>query len=220
MKLKIKMTTDWERWRVSTFYDKEPETIEWIKGFEGGAFWDIGANIGVFSLWCAYKHPEMRIHAFEPMRVNFLRLWENIFLNDHIHTTAHFMALDAAGRNFGVFKTPRAEVGSSGGQIDNYMAKTAAEYRVPVVSGDSLREIYGVPTYIKIDTDGNEYEILCGMLGVLECRQLKSVLVEVNAHAAAIHELMFAAGLTPDIGLNDLKNRPSDFNVIFSRGTE
>ena len=116
MNIKIKTTTKWERWRVSTFYDKEPETIAWVNGFDGGAFWDIGANIGVFSLWCAHRHPKMVIHAFEPMRANFLRLWENIFLNDHIRTTAHFMALGGdESCEWSVFEVPRLETGASGG---------------------------------------------------------------------------------------------------------
>ena len=37
-------------WRVDTFFTKEPETLEWIDGFEKKdnlIFWDIGANIGL-----------------------------------------------------------------------------------------------------------------------------------------------------------------------------
>lgn len=217
MQIKIKTTTDWERWRAATFYDKEPETIAWIKGFEGGMFWDIGANIGVFSLWCAHKHPEMVIHAFEPMQVNLLRLWENIFLNDHIRTTAHREALDYVGGGHRMFRVPRAEVGASGGQVDRYMAGAVAEYMVPVVCGDDLVDTIGQPDYIKIDTDGNEYEILCGMPAVMANPQLKSVLVEINDRSDEIHDLMATAGLVPDDGYNSMKTRKSDFNVIFRR---
>ena len=35
-------------WRAHSLLTKEPETIEWIDGFEDNdVFWDIGANIGL-----------------------------------------------------------------------------------------------------------------------------------------------------------------------------
>ena len=44
-------------WRVRTILDKEPDTIEWIDNFsidnnDNFIFWDIGANIGLYSLSC------------------------------------------------------------------------------------------------------------------------------------------------------------------------
>ena len=217
MNIKIKTMTKWERWRVSTFYDKEPETIAWVNGFEGGAFWDIGANIGVFSLWCAYRHPGMVVHAFEPMRDNFFRLWENICLNGHAGIMAHFMAVGAAGGRDAVFTVPRAEVGASGGQIDCRLAGAVEEYRVPVWTGEALAWVLGQPSYVKIDTDGNEPDVLRGMGPVLSSRTLKSVLVEVNNSEKEVYDLMDSAGLAPDDRYNSLKNRKSDYNIIFSR---
>ena len=36
--------------RAMTFLTKEPDTIEWIESFENEmVFWDVGANIGIFS---------------------------------------------------------------------------------------------------------------------------------------------------------------------------
>ena len=38
-------------YRIKTFVTKEPETIDWINKFEPNKiFWDIGANIGLYSL--------------------------------------------------------------------------------------------------------------------------------------------------------------------------
>ena len=46
------------KWRVDTILSKEPETIEWIDSFKSDSkekiiFWDIGANIGLYSLYAA-----------------------------------------------------------------------------------------------------------------------------------------------------------------------
>ena len=44
------------KFRVNTFYSKEPETLEWIDSFEKeSCFWDIGANIGLYSVYCGVK---------------------------------------------------------------------------------------------------------------------------------------------------------------------
>ena len=42
--------------RAYTFYTKEPETVDWIDKFNNGSnFIDIGANIGIYSLYAASK---------------------------------------------------------------------------------------------------------------------------------------------------------------------
>ena len=44
------------KWRVKTFFTKEPDTLKWIDNFkEDEIFWDIGANIGLYSLYAAKK---------------------------------------------------------------------------------------------------------------------------------------------------------------------
>ena len=46
-------------WRVRTIFSKEPDTIKWIDNFNSNKkiiFWDIGANIGLYSIYAACKH--------------------------------------------------------------------------------------------------------------------------------------------------------------------
>ena len=44
------------RYRASTFESKEPETLAWIDGFKkNDSLLDIGANIGMYSLYAAKK---------------------------------------------------------------------------------------------------------------------------------------------------------------------
>ncbi len=44
------------RYRADTFSSKEPETLAWIDNFsENSIFWDIGANVGLYSIYAAKK---------------------------------------------------------------------------------------------------------------------------------------------------------------------
>ena len=68
--------------RVKTFSTKEPETLDWIDQFqENKIFWDVGANIGLYSCYAA-KKKLCKVYAFEPSIFNLEWLGRNIFLNN------------------------------------------------------------------------------------------------------------------------------------------
>ena len=72
-------------WRVNTFFIKEPETLEWINSFEKKEnliFWDIGANIGLYSIYNSLKNPKSTTIAFEPSSSNLRVLTRNISINN------------------------------------------------------------------------------------------------------------------------------------------
>ena len=72
-------------WRVNTFFIKEPETLNWIDSFknkENLIFWDIGANIGLYSIYNSLKHPKSTTIAFEPSSSNLRVLTRNISINN------------------------------------------------------------------------------------------------------------------------------------------
>ena len=48
-KVKFFTPNEMTKWRVDTYFTKEPETLEWIDSFDKNEkiiFWDIGSNIG------------------------------------------------------------------------------------------------------------------------------------------------------------------------------
>ena len=67
--------------RVRTLFTKEPETIEWIKSFsKSDVFLDVGANIGIYSLYASIVHG-LKVIAVEPMISNFYLLSLNLERN-------------------------------------------------------------------------------------------------------------------------------------------
>ena len=64
-----------------TLLDKEPATIRWIDTFAPGeVLWDIGANIGIYSLYAGVVK-RVEVLAFEPAAFNHAVLCDNIRLN-------------------------------------------------------------------------------------------------------------------------------------------
>ena len=73
------------KWRINSLFKKEPETIEWIDSFDQSKkiiFWDIGANIGIYSVYAATKFNDIEVVSFEPSTSNLRILSRNISIND------------------------------------------------------------------------------------------------------------------------------------------
>ena len=67
--------------RVDRILSKEPETINWIKNFpKDSVFFDVGANIGIYTLFALFKGHE--VIAIEPEAHNFCLLNRNIMINN------------------------------------------------------------------------------------------------------------------------------------------
>src|SRR2546430_8849931 len=66
--IRLSLTSESEQYRAETYASKEPETIAWLTEElrEGDVFFDVGANIGLYSLYAAKLRPSCRVYAFEP----------------------------------------------------------------------------------------------------------------------------------------------------------
>jgi FkbM family methyltransferase len=227
---KLVVQSEIEIWRAADFWTKEPETIAWIDSFApGSVFWDIGANVGVFSLYAA--HNGFNVFAFEPDIKNISRLSDNTWQNKDLafvlpHQTFKYAVSDFDGKS--TFYVHHAGVGHSGGQIGNPVDESGSEfkpaesYEVETYKIDTLVGRLGVPNYIKIDVDGHEWRILQGAHETLGLPELKSVLVEVNNCYADIDGYMKSFGFTDFNRFNaaDLNRRAGKpkRDVIYTRG--
>ena len=204
--------TDMERYRYNTWDSKEPETIAWIDSFKDGeAFFDIGANVGVYSLYCASQHPGSQVYAFEPMPKNFIRLLHNVELNGFTNLHCFNYAIDHWTHLDNIY-VPRNAVGESGTQIqeakgeDGKDFKPQAEYLVQHLTLQAVVSLLKSPKdyHVKIDVDGHERSVLQGMKGLIKNRQPKSILVEFNDRgtSSAYSALLIRSGYTVDNDFN------------------
>ena len=221
--------SEMEKMRFETFEKKEPETLAWIGSFAGGTFVDVGANIGVYTMYAAHRHPAMKVYAFEPVRRTYHRLVDNLRLNNFPNVVPMHVAV--ANRNcLSEMYVKIEDVAGSGSQIDEPVDEhngTFTPLSVEIVAMTSLNalfELAGVLDYIKIDVDGRESTVLGGAdVALLKAR---SVLVECNTDRLPLRSLesfMGKQGLAPDPNFNALPNHSSKrrggnpVNVVFSR---
>jgi FkbM family methyltransferase len=174
---------------------KEPGTCEWIKDElkPGEIFYDIGANIGVYTILAAKTAgPDGKVFAFEPHSANFSRLLENIAVNNlqDIVLPCNFALDDDSGLH--PFNYQTIKVGASDSQLASPQAAPLAKKNTKIselkysASIDSLITSgkFAAPHHIKIDVDGNELLILRGMKDLLSSPQRpRSIQVEVDKHS-------------------------------------
>ncbi|MCP3680253.1 MAG: FkbM family methyltransferase [Gammaproteobacteria bacterium] len=182
-KIKIHVETDIEQSRYDSFWTKEPETIKWIESFESNAvFLDIGANIGLYSLYCASLYPDINIYAYEPMYENFKRFKDNISLNKFSNITV-FNAAISNTNNCMRFEPKSVEIGSSGGQL---IKETGTGI---YVSCTKIDDLWLQPDYIKIDIDGQENKVIEGAMHTIKRGIVKSWLIEFDDKVDAFDNL-------------------------------
>jgi FkbM family methyltransferase len=193
------------RWRASSFSSKEPETLEWINTIpEGAVLWDIGANIGLYSVYAAKKR-NINVIAFEPSVFNMEILARNVYLNKLTEKICIVPLALSSQISISEMKMTSTEWGgalSTFGENfgwDGEPIKETFKYQLiglDMESAVSKLEITS-PEYIKMDVDGLEHFILKGGKEVLA--KIKSILIEVNddfiEQAQQCELLLSSAGL-------------------------
>ncbi len=169
----------YRRWVAFQNHGKEKDTLNWIDSFEDEKiFYDIGANVGVFSIYANIKK-KMKVYSFEPEPNSFIELYNTIGLNN-LNIVPLKIALDF-DENTKYFNMIDFESGIS----ESFLSDKIEKKTNFLISTNSLDKVISqkkikFPNYIKIDVDGNEMNILKGMSKTLENKELKSMLVEIE----------------------------------------
>jgi FkbM family methyltransferase len=186
--------------------------VEWVRHSIGAGevLYDIGANVGTFSLVAA-THSRARVVAFEPGYSSFARLCENIQLNGCQHSIVP-VPLPLADVNGMVgFKYRSVDPGQSRHRLKpavwsfrkgDRRSKPPIEgrYEQPVLAirlDDAVSRFHlPPPQHLKVDVDGAEERVLVGARRTLRSRTLRTVLIEVDrANWTRVTSLLEDAGL-------------------------
>lgn len=208
VRIQIRATSDTERrWRVRPCR-KEPWTVEWIeRTIEAGAvFYDIGANIGAFTLIATRRQPTATVVAFEPGYASYARLCDNLALNRCQGTVIPIPLPLWSRTTIMSLKYRDVTPGQSRHQLMQRIPphgtlSRESRYEQPVlgITLDDLVRLFQLPlpTAVKLDVDGAETHVLQGAIDTFRWEGLKSVLVESSEETGAeVRTLLREAGFS------------------------
>ena len=225
--------------RVDTYFTKEPETLEWIDSFEKKEnliFWDIGANIGLYSIYNSLKHPKSTTIAFEPSSSNLRVLTRNISINN-LDKNIKIVPIPLTNKentfqemSEGYFL--EGEANNTFGEkfdFEGKELKPAIKYTLLGTTMNYFIEnsILNIPDYIKIDVDGIEHLILEGGEQFLYNEKIKSMSIEINENFKEQYEkvlnlmekykfkFLYKKHNDDNYTLNDKYNK--SYNYIFTK---
>jgi FkbM family methyltransferase len=178
----------------------EANELRWLcaRATRAGAFIDVGAHIGLYSVSIGTAIPGLQLTSVEPVPQNAEYLRKNLALNGLGHAEVREAAVsDAPGASV-FFVNPLQDGGGSLHKPDAYRTGNRAvdpehhleqhpefvpQIAVSIVSLDSI--IDGRPCILKIDTEGAELQVLASGENSFRARLVSSMLVEVSEDTEA-----------------------------------
>lgn len=132
-------------------------------------FYDIGANIGQYSIYAGNSNPGMTaVYSFEPENINYDRLKENILLNG-LDNNAHPFKLGLGDRDGEQYFQIKDTIAGEG---THFVSREPTARKIKVRTIDSLLTQGEIEPadLVKIDVEGYEYQVLLGMKNFLATR--------------------------------------------------
>lgn len=169
MRMRLDLQAEKDYW-LGTY---EPELQKALETFtpQGGVVYDLGANIGYVTLLAArFTGPQGKVHAFEALPENQIRLIDNISLNNlQGQVTVFCGAVVGRGGDIRFLVGPSGGTGKTAGSAGRKDLPYVREIQVPGISLDEyvLEQGHSSPDLVKMDIEGGEVLALPGMQRVL-----------------------------------------------------
>jgi FkbM family methyltransferase len=148
---------------------------------------DIGANLGTFCIPVSKKLAlqNIHVHAFEPQRIIFQQLNGNLFLNQIENCFTHNFALGSSVGSMNLPKIDYFQTKNIGAvsllseiqRITNVRYHATETENIEIKTIDSL-QVDGQCSFIKIDVEGFESEVISGALEFLARQSFPPILFE------------------------------------------
>lgn len=181
-----------ERRRAERMFVKEKGTISWLDREirPDDVFFDIGANIGVYTIFGASRiGSQGSVYAFEPHIPNAASLIQNIMLNGLQERIKLVTSALTNGQRFDNFNYQSLTGASSTSQFgrSEYEGESFVPVFVEIKHGCAIDFLIATgaipyPDVIKIDVDGLDFEVLDGMRELLRSfKPPRSIQVELGS---------------------------------------
>ena len=159
----------------------EREVMHWLKERSYDLVIEIGANVGIYTLFFSHLRPAAHIYCFEPSRTAYGRLLENLALND-CENVLPFNCAVADQTGFLDFHEPDGHL--TNGSLDASFARIFSDLvkstKVASISGKEVMQLIpkGKKVLVKIDVEGAE-PIVLDSLEQLIARDRPDIVIEV-----------------------------------------
>jgi len=179
-------------WRLNTYFTKEPDTIDFINKFKSSkkiVFFDIGSNIGLYSIYASLRHKNILVVSFEPSASNLVVLKKNIGLNNlEKKILIYPVALSNSLKHFNNFYESTYQFGYADHHLEKKKKNSQNCCKIYTQSINFIikQKILEIPDYIKIDVDGNDFKILKSFQNFLNNKKIKGLLIEKNKNSNKI----------------------------------
>jgi FkbM family methyltransferase len=162
-----------------------PKVVSWIEENlkDNSTFLDIGANIGIYSVYIAQKYPKTNILSIEAHPEVFSLLEENKHLNKLSNLSVYNKC--ASNKNDQInFMNPLVDK-HRGNYGDNRITETG-KYAISSIRADSL-DLNKPVSVIKIDVQGFDYYALLGCDKILSLSS-PAIIIEWEPEMAKKHQ--------------------------------
>ena len=162
----------------------EHRELDWLlpRVSDTARVWDVGANIGLYSVLLARAAFRGSVVAFEPVPTTAARLRSNLARNKATNVEVRDCALGAQSGRTIMLSFP-TEPGCNRIQASEELKPGAVPLDVQISTADDQWRADGIgPDVVKVDIEGREPEFITGALGMLRaCRPL--LIMEINGPA-------------------------------------
>lgn len=156
---------------------------QYLKGRVSGVVFDVGANVGNYSKLVLQVSPQVTLYAFEPHPKTFAMLKKSSHQFNFLPVNA------AAGEVEGVLSLYDYEANDGSAHaslyqdvIENIHKARSTEYKVQVLSLGNFAKTMNIEKIdlLKIDTEGNELNVLKGIIEYIESGKIGAIHFEFN----------------------------------------
>jgi FkbM family methyltransferase len=199
-------------------YESDDAGLFYLLAAGSGTIFDIGANIGWYSLSLARKFPASRVYSFEPLPATFASLERNVRLNEARNIELHNFGFSRENTTLRFFSSRHTSVSNSAENIsgESDAVETLCEVRR---LDDYMEGKEQTIDLVKCDVEGAELLVFEGamltfrrQLPMIFCEMLRKWAAKYNYHPNDIIALL--AGLGYHCFVNNGQNRLSAIRQV------
>jgi len=150
-------------------------------------FFDIGANVGNYSLELRKNFKNAVIFSFEPVKSTFEKLCVNTSKSNINSNNIGFSDKKGTGTLFNIAGSTDTEIASVYKEVFSEIFKIDSEiapieFKMDTIDGFCVSNHIEIIDFLKIDVEGHELAVLRGAKEMLENARIRFIQFEFNSH--------------------------------------